>query len=143
MAALEKVWSTDDAIVCIHPGSERIIGRRNVLDSFAEMFVDAPALQFRIVDTLQTGNAGLAVHLVREEIALDGELVSSMVSTNIYQIENGSWRMLLHHASPESEFELDDSLADDAFEGGFDATFDGTFHEDEEVESPEPPPVLH
>jgi len=144
MAAMEAVWSSDESVVCIHPGAERIEGRLGVLASFAELFSSEPALRFRVIDTLHTGNASLAVHLVREEIALGGEVVSVMVATNIYQIESGGWRMLLHHASPEPELEFGEQFAStDAFEGGFDATFDGTFQDDDETESPLAPPVLH
>ena len=126
MAALTNVWSTDDNIVCVHPGSSRIEGRAEVLESFSELFAEAPSLSFSIVDTLYTGNESLAVHLVREEVELDGEVVSVMVSTNIYHVEDGGWRMLLHHTSPEPDAaydidydellafdELDDDIDDD------------------------------
>ncbi len=122
--ALSEVWSQDDSIVCIHPGSNRIEGRQDVLDSFSEMFSQSPSLGFTISDALHTGNDELAVHLVREEIELDGQLVSVMVSTNIYHYENGGWRMLLHHASHEPEFSLDDDY-------------------DDNDEYHEPQPVLH
>lgn len=125
--ALSEVWSSDDNIVCIHPGCNRIEGRREVLQSFADMFAESPAFMFSIIDTLHTGSDGLAVHLVREEVELDGQLVSIMVSTNIYHYENGGWRMLLHHASHEPDYLYDEE------EDEFDDYDD--FHE--------PPPVLH
>ncbi len=124
---LSCVWSVDDNIVCIHPGANRIQGRRQVLDSFIEMFAQSPPIGFSISDALTTNTDGLAIHLVREEIELDGQLVSVMVSTNIYHQEDGGWRMLLHHSSHEPEFSLEDDFED------FD-DFD---------DLPEPPPVLH
>ena len=39
-----------------------------------------------------------------------------MLATNIYQQTASGWRLLLHHASPELDFELDD----------MDLTLDGT-----------------
>lgn len=139
--ALSDVWSSDENIVCVHPGSPRIEGRRAVMDSYVELFSDAPILRFSIVDTLYTGNESLAVHLVREEVELDGEVVSIMVSTNIYHVENGGWRMLLHHASPEPDPAYEDDF--DEFQG-----FDGTGFDDldddlDEPEAPRRPPVLH
>lgn len=125
--ALGRVWSLDDNIVCIHPGANRLEGRAQVLESFSEMFAEAPAIGFSISDALHTESDGLAIHLVREEIELDGQLVSVMVSTNIYHLEDGGWRMLLHHASHEPEPTLEDDFDD------FD-DFD---------ELPEPSPVLH
>lgn len=132
MDALTQVWSTDDNIVCVHPGSSRIEGRTEVLESFSELFAEAPSLSFSIVDTLYTGNESLAVHLVREEVELDGEVVSVMVSTNIYHVEDGGWRMLLHHTSPEPDaaydIDYDELLAYDDF--------------DDDVDD-DKPPVLH
>jgi len=124
--ALGDVWSNDDNIVCIHPGSNRIEGRREVLESFSGMFAEAPSLGFSITDTLHTGNDSLVIHLVREEIELDGQVVSVMVSTNIYHREDGGWRMLLHHASHEPEL-----------------PFDEDYDEFDDYDEHEPPPVLH
>jgi len=127
IAALGRVWSLDDNIVCIHPGANRIEGRAHVLESFSDMFAESPSIGFSISDALQTESDGLAIHLVREEIQLDGQLVSIMVSTNIYHLEDGGWRMLLHHSSHEPENNLEEEYED------FD-DFD---------ELPESPPVLH
>ena len=128
--ALADVWSRDENVVCIHPGSSRIEGRREVLESFSEMFAEAPALGFSITDALQTGNDGLVVHLVREEIELDGQVVSVMVATNIYHREDGGWRMLLHHSSHEPDLAFDDE-------------FDENPDDDDELHEATPPPVLH
>ncbi len=139
--SLDAVWSTEDNIVCVHPGASRIEGRKAVMDSFVELFADSPALSFTIVDTLYTGNDEMAIHLVREEIELDGQVVSIMVSTNIYHVEAGGWRMLLHHASPEP-----DSAFQDEFEEyhRFDQMgFDDMDDEFDELEEPARPPVLH
>ncbi|MEE9322243.1 MAG: nuclear transport factor 2 family protein [Granulosicoccus sp.] len=134
MAALDEVWSRDESIVCIHPGSLRIEGRFDVLQSFQEMFSDSPTLSFSIVDALHTGNENLAVHLVREEISLENEVVSVMLSTNIFHLEDGGWRMLLHHASHEPDLDFDMAMAE------FD---DADDFDDDEYSPPEPPPVLH
>lgn len=126
--ALGRVWSLDDNIVCIHPGANRIEGRAQVLESFSDMFAESPSIGFSISDALQTESDGLAIHLVREEIEFDGQLVSIMVSTNIYHMEDGGWRMLLHHSSHEPE-------------PNFEVEFEDDFDDFEDL--PEPPPVLH
>lgn len=140
--ALDAVWSDDDNIVCVHPGASRIEGRKAVIDSFIELFADAPILTFSIVDALYTGNEGLAVHLVREEIELDGEVVSILVSTNIYHVEGGGWRMLLHHSSPEPDSAFQDDYDD--FPGFDDTGFDDLDDDLDDLEEETPrPPVLH
>lgn len=140
LAALDTVWSKDENIVCVHPGASRIEGRNAVMESFQQMFTEAPVLDFTIVDTLYTGNESLAVHLVREEIALEGQVVSIMVSTNIFQKEDGGWRMLLHHASPEPDNAFIDEL--DEYRG-FDDTDLDDLEEIDEWDEPVRPPVLH
>lgn len=141
MEALDEVWSSEDNIVCIHPGASRIEGRKAVLASFVELFSDAPILNFSIVDALYTGNEGLAVHLVREEIELDGQVVTILVSTNIYHVEDGGWRMLLHHASPEPDMAFQSEY--DEF-GGADGTDFDDFDDDlDDFDEPARPPVLH
>ncbi len=125
--ALGQVWSDDENIVCIHPGSDRIEGRKPVLDSFIELFMESPKLSFSLMDSLQTGTDNLAIHLIREHVEVGGEFMSSVVSTNIYQFEDGGWRMLLHHASPEPDSLLDDDMDEfEEYEGMLDT-----------------PPVLH
>lgn len=139
--ALDEVWSGDENIVCVHPGASRIEGRRAVMDSYVELFSDAPILSFSIVDALYTGNESLAIHLVREEIELDGEVVSVMVATNIYHVEEGGWRMLLHHASPEPDSAFDSDYDDyEVFDG---TGFDDMDDELDELDEPRRPPVLH
>lgn len=139
--ALDEVWSSDENIVCVHPGASRIEGRGAVMDSYVELFADAPILRFSIVDTLYTGNESLAVHLVREEIELDGEVVSIMVATNIYHVEKGGWRMLLHHASPEPDSAFQGDYDD--YQGFDDTGFDDLDDDLDELEEPRRPPVLH
>ena len=141
LQALDGVWSSEDNIVCVHPGATRIEGRKAVMDSFAELFFDAPTLNFKIVDTLYTGTDELAVHLVREEIELEGQVVSIMVSTNIYQYESGGWKMLLHHASPEPDSAFQDDFEDyQRFEA---MDYDDMDDDLDEIVEPVRPPVLH
>lgn len=141
MKALDDIWSSHDNIVCVHPGTSRIEGRRAVMDSFVELFEDAPVLSFSIVDALCTGNDNLAVHLVREEIELDGQVVSVMVSTNVYHLEGGGWRMLLHHASPEPDLAFE-ALYDE-LRAGDDMTLEEFDDDFDEPGQPDRPPVLH
>jgi len=108
IAKMQQVWSEDDSIVCIHPGAMRIEGRADVVESFVQIFKDAPEMDFVITDAKCVLMDNVAVHIVREEVAVDNQLVSVMLSTNIYHRVNGSWHMTLHHASHEPELEYDE-----------------------------------
>lgn len=103
LSSMMAVWSEDDASVCIHPGAPRLEGRDEIRDSWLEIFESGPPMVFSISDERITEDSHLAIHLVREEIAVEGELVSVMLSTNIYHCTDGCWKMMLHHSSPEPE----------------------------------------
>jgi len=50
----------------------------------------------------RTQDALLSIHLLHEFISVPGESGERppAVATNIYQLTQGGWRMILHHASP-------------------------------------------
>lgn len=127
---LGDVWASNDGVVCIHPGCGRIEGRRAVLESFADLFVDAPSIQFDITDAVHSGIGGVAIHTVREEVQMDGQVISSMVATNIFQrADTGEWSMVLHHSSHEPDMHVDEFFDDIDLD---------EFDDEYEV-----PPVLH
>lgn len=108
LGAMKDVWCDSDSIVCIHPGSMRLEGRSDVVESFSMMFEDGPSMDFYIADARCHTINDVAVHHVREEIEIDGQLVSSMIATNIYHRVDGGWRMMLHHASIEPDSDYDE-----------------------------------
>lgn len=105
---MKSVWSDAESIVCIHPGALRLEGWSEVVDSFSQMFKDAPPMDFAITDAKCMLYDNMAVHMVREEVAVDDQLVSIMLATNIYHFIDGSWRMTLHHASHEPDLDYDE-----------------------------------
>ncbi|MEM7256676.1 MAG: nuclear transport factor 2 family protein [Pseudomonadota bacterium] len=114
LKSMMSIWSDNDATVCIHPGAPRLEGRDEIRQSWQEIFEASPSMAFSISDERITQDDRLAVHLVKEEIVIEGEIVSIMLTTNIYHLIDGGWRMMLHHSSPEPDPFLDDmALADD------------------------------
>lgn len=103
LEGMMSVWSDDDAVVCIHPGSPRLEGRLEIEESWQEIFGDGAPMEFSISQQRITEGEHLAIHLVRESITIEGALVSVMLSTNIYHLIDGGWRMMLHHSSPEPD----------------------------------------
>ena len=101
LAALAEVWARCDEVVCVHPGVDRLEGRAAVLESFRRMFAGDARLAFEIVDVTVAGTDALAVHHARERIRVEGRLAGVMAATNVYVVEGGGWRMLVHHASHE------------------------------------------
>lgn len=114
LSSMMSIWSDNDATVCIHPGAPRLEGRDEIRQSWQEIFEASPSMIFTISDERITQDNHLAVHLVKEEIVIEGEIVSIMLTTNIYHLIDGGWRMMLHHSSPEPDPFIDDmALVDD------------------------------
>lgn len=102
LPAMMSVWADLTGTVCIHPLGPRLRGRAEIEASWREIFSGGPRLRFCITDAQYTQGALLAVHLVQENIRAAGEtgLRPPVLSTNIYQLTESGWRMVLHHASP-------------------------------------------
>lgn len=101
--AMMSVWAKEDSVVCIHPGGSRIEGYDNIEESWREIFSGESRLKFRLTESLYTQNAMLAVRQVKENIIVEGKFRGIMLATNIYQLIDDSWQLLLHHASPEPQ----------------------------------------
>ncbi|MEM7208130.1 MAG: nuclear transport factor 2 family protein [Pseudomonadota bacterium] len=101
--AMMDVWSTDDGVVCIHPGAPRLQGLEQVREGWRQVLENSVGLRFVLTDIQATEDEHLAIHVVREEISIEGQLTGVMLSTNIYHRVGDGWRMMLHHASPEPE----------------------------------------
>ena len=104
--AMSTVWSDMSHVRCVHPGMESIEGRDDVLASWKQIFESAlppteggvPTIKFEIEPAkTQINISGLtAICSCIEKTKGGGELEA----LNIYQRENGCWKMILHHASP-------------------------------------------
>ena len=98
---LMRVWADDDGIICIHPGGTRLAGRAAIRTSWREILANGASMRFVLTDEQVIGDEGLAVHAVKETIELDNGTRGVMLATNVYRRVDGSWRLILHHASPE------------------------------------------
>ncbi|HEX5339698.1 MAG TPA: nuclear transport factor 2 family protein [Gammaproteobacteria bacterium] len=102
LEAMMAVWLSSEAITCIHPVGPRITGHQAIHASWAEMFRNNAGLRFRLADVVRTQDALLAIHVLHEFITVPGENSerAPAIATNIYQLTQEGWRMILHHASP-------------------------------------------
>ncbi len=102
LKAMMEVWLDSDTVTCVHPVGPRISGRDAVRGSWAEIFSNSGGLKFRLGEVSRTQDALLAIHVLHEHITVPGEPGERppAVATNIYQLTQDGWHMILHHASP-------------------------------------------
>lgn len=103
--SLRSIWADDDDIVCIHPNGPRLLGRKQVLESWHDI-LGSGAVNIRAVQQHCTSSSRLAVHNLIEEITVSGARASQIMlcyATNIYVRDLHGWRLACHHASPAGE----------------------------------------
>jgi len=101
LAAMMAVWAATDEIVCIHPQGPRLTGFEAVRESWAQIFSGGAQLRVRTTEARTFEAQALAVHTVIEMIAPPGTegSVTSIFATNVYELTEGGWRMVVHHAA--------------------------------------------
>jgi ketosteroid isomerase-like protein len=116
-ADIEKLmacWADEDDIVCVHPGGPRLIGMGAIRAAFDAMFSNGSIRAWpegvRKIDSLTS-----SVHNVRERIEVlteEGPREAHVIATNVYHKTVQGWRMVAHHASPGSEHEAQELIAE-------------------------------
>ncbi len=100
LEAMMRVWAEDDSIICIHPAEPRLCGRREIRAGWEQIFASGVRLKFTLKHNHRTCDASLSIHMFRECLPVGGVSQGAVLTTNVYQLIDGDWRMKLH-ASPD------------------------------------------
>ena len=101
--AMKSVWSSRGHVICVHPGWSPLNGFEPIMESWQGIFKNSGNMDIQVSDVTVTASEDLAwVSCVEQiyTIASNGVLASKVFSTNLFQINEGSWKMIMHHASP-------------------------------------------
>jgi len=99
--AMLNLWSDNENSMCIHPAGKRLQGREAIDASWRDMFESEPNIHFELKEVKYTESETISVHLMREVVMVADDIVGVMITTNIYTFEDGSWKLHVHHASPD------------------------------------------
>lgn len=115
LKAMMDVWADREFVECIHPLSQRAQGREAVEASWRQIFDGGLTVRLAVSQVHRTQDVHLAVHVLCQHLSTptDTSPRPPVIATNIYQLIDNSWRMILHHASPSSAESFDD---DEIFE---------------------------
>jgi ketosteroid isomerase-like protein len=98
--AIMALWADDDDIVCIHPGTPRLVGHAAIRASFEAIF-ERGSVQIRPLQLHATHNLMTAVHNIIEEVKSKSAepQEAHILCTNVYVKTPHGWRIAVHHAS--------------------------------------------
>ncbi|HJV82099.1 nuclear transport factor 2 family protein [Noviherbaspirillum sp.] len=98
--AVMSLWADDDEIVCIHPGSPRLVGHASIRSSWESIF-EQGGVHIRPVQSHVTQNMMTSVHNIIEEVHRTATRQQDIhiLATNVYMKTPQGWRIVAHHAS--------------------------------------------
>ena len=105
LALMMAVWAERDDVVCIHPTGPRLLGFEAVRESWVQIFSGGSQLRVRATEVKRYDGQNVAVHSVVEVLTAPGAqgTPQSVLATNVYELGDGGWRMVVHHATPMPE----------------------------------------
>jgi ketosteroid isomerase-like protein len=99
--ALMSLWADDEEIVCVHPGTPRLVGHAAIRESWEAIF-ERGGVYIQPVQLHATQNPMMAVHSVIEKITRSVNQLQDdlhVIATNVYLKTPMGWRIVTHHAS--------------------------------------------
>ncbi len=107
---LMACWADEDDVVCIHPGSPRLVGLGAVRAAF-EMVLSHGAVRIQAESLRKIESMTSAVHSVRERLDIltsEGSVEAFAIATNVYFKTTQGWRMVAHHVSAGGAHDSED-----------------------------------
>lgn len=93
LEAMDRLWSSNPSVLCVHPGWPALTTRAAVMESWARILEnpDRPQVAFNVQEVMAMGGAMAVVCYERVGGAV-------MLASNTYVEETGTVRMVGHHA---------------------------------------------
>ena len=100
---MDRLWSQQEYVTCIHPGWNLRVGWPAVRDSWVLIFNNTFSMKFALTE-IQVQVAGdMAWVICTENItSRQGEMnqESQVLATNLYELVEQEWKIIHHHGSP-------------------------------------------
>ncbi|HYA89627.1 MAG TPA: nuclear transport factor 2 family protein [archaeon] len=103
IAEMEAVWAHDDAVQCVQPGWELLLGWDEVRGSWARIFANSKRVRIALSSVWVRVEAEVAWVACTEHVTTafaDGFDEATVQATNIFVLRQGTWLLVAHHASP-------------------------------------------
>ena len=103
LAGMEKIWTHDGWVRCVHPGWDILVGWEAVRQSWEQIFASTRWLRVTptTIEAAVIGTVGLVVCSENITAKNEGDVgVAVAQATNVFRMTSEGWRMFHHHASP-------------------------------------------
>lgn len=106
LAKMEMVWADGEEVKCVHPGWPLLTGRREVMRSWERIFKGTRYIEFKLTNVSVNVHGSLGWVLCQEDILTNTggpTYQSAVLSTNVFELHEGGWRLAHHHGSQISQ----------------------------------------
>jgi ketosteroid isomerase-like protein len=103
IAEMEAIWAHDDAVQCVQPGWELLLGWDEVRGSWSRIFANSKRVRIALSSIWvriegQVGWVACTEHVTTA--FADGFDEATVQATNIFVRSEAGWLLVAHHASP-------------------------------------------
>ncbi|CAJ1946270.1 unnamed protein product [Cylindrotheca closterium] len=111
-AAMESIWLQDRSCICIHPSHKPLVGAKNIMSSWRDMFESSNGSfqrswmepqEVRITVQATTAIITCEEHVFTRRFVRgktrETELVNKLQATNVFRKIGGKWYLSYHHSS--------------------------------------------
>ena len=103
LSLMEDLWVKTDEAKCVHPGWPIIFGWEKIRESWRTIFSSGGLADIEVSKVYIDVNGSSAWLNCNERISyvIDNQVIITMAqTTNIFELKDQQWLMVLHHASP-------------------------------------------
>jgi ketosteroid isomerase-like protein len=103
LAAMEEVWAHDDAVECVHPGWDLLLGWDEVRERWARIFANTKLVRISLSNVWVRVEGDVAWVACTAHVTTafaEGFDEAIVQATNIFVQREGQWLLAAHHASP-------------------------------------------
>ncbi len=103
--AMEAAWEPSELALCVHPGWPPLTGWEQIRESWRRIFDNATLMHFNVqyVNAAVQEDCGWVTCVENISSVLQGRADNfDVLATNIFVRTPQGWRMVAHHASPNT-----------------------------------------
>jgi ketosteroid isomerase-like protein len=105
---MQSLWMKTPYVKCLHPGWHIVAGYEAVMESWRMIFRSTGSMDVLLDDIEATVLGRVGIITLKEKLKSSNndesqERRATLVATNLFELTDDGWKMILHQAGPSDE----------------------------------------